>query len=189
MRYRALIRLARGDVAGALADIENATERSRLIRDPQDILPALSWRSLCLALTGDAAGATAALAELAEVEVGDEDLETMGPSSVVPAFALLELGRRHDIPRQVALGRTTNPWHDTVRAMGAGELVGAADILGGIAGRSFEAHLRLRAAAELRSRGRVGDADTQLRRALAFYRGVRATAAIREGEALLAVAS
>jgi hypothetical protein len=51
------------------------------------------------------------------------------------------------------------------------------------------AHARLRAVEQLLAEGRRAEADEQLRRSLAFWKSVRATRYIREGEALLAAAS
>jgi hypothetical protein len=48
---------------------------------------------------------------------------------------------------------------------------------------------RTRAAEQLVNEGRCADADEQLGRALAFWRGVGATRYVREGEALLAASA
>ena len=48
---------------------------------------------------------------------------------------------------------------------------------------------RLRAAEVLVEAGRRAEADEQLQRALAFFRSVRATRYIRQGEALLAASA
>jgi class 3 adenylate cyclase/tetratricopeptide (TPR) repeat protein len=184
-RHRALIRLARGDVPGALADIDSSSERSRLIRDPQDVIPALAWRAFCLARTGDRAGATAALEELDALGAW---VERWGPSSVLRALGLHELGRAKDVGLEEHAGPAT-PWQQAAVAIGSGELDLAADRLAAIGARAFEADTRLQAARRHREAGRLADADSQLERALAFYREVRATAAIQEGEALLAAAS
>lgn len=50
----------------------------------------------------------------------------------------------------------------------------------------LEAFFRLRAAEAFVAEDRRAEADEQLRAALAFYRGVRATRYVREGEELLA---
>ena len=55
--------------------------------------------------------------------------------------------------------------------------------------KSLEANVRLLAARNLSAEGRNAEAEAHLTQALAFYRGVGATAAVREGEALLAAAS
>ena len=63
------------------------------------------------------------------------------------------------------------------------------DLFGEIGSLPDEALARLRAAEKLVAAGRHAEADEQLARALAFWRSVRATRYIREGEALLAEAS
>ena len=82
-----------------------------------------------------------------------------------------------------------SPWREAALAVARGDLVGAADLLRELGAATFEAHARLRAARRLAEEGRRAEASTQLSAALAFYRGVAATAAVREGEALLAAAS
>src|SRR5206468_8252412 len=89
-RNRALIRLARGDRGGALDDIDAGTRQSRAIRDPQELIPALSLRAFCLARIGDVSGAESALAELATARAETEQSGVYGPSVVVLAHALVE---------------------------------------------------------------------------------------------------
>jgi hypothetical protein len=61
--------------------------------------------------------------------------------------------------------------------------------MAGLGSVSFEMFYRLRAAEALVAEGRRAEADEQLRPALAFYRSVRATRYVQEGEALLAVSA
>jgi hypothetical protein len=67
--------------------------------------------------------------------------------------------------------------------------VEAAEVLRATGAGTFEAHARWHAARRLAAQGRRSDAEAQLASALAFYRGVRATWYVAEGEALLAAAS
>ena len=108
---------------------------------------------------------------------------------MVAAFALLELGREAELLGSVEELGSPTPWREAALAVARGDLVGAADLLHELGAATFEAHARLRAARQLAEEGRRAEASTQLASALAFYRGVAATAAIREGEALLAAAS
>ena len=55
--------------------------------------------------------------------------------------------------------------------------------------RMTEAFARLRAAEQLLAEGRRAEADDQLHESLAFWRSVRASRYVREGEALLAAVS
>jgi hypothetical protein len=66
------------------------------------------------------------------------------------------------------------------------DLLGCADALAELGQASQEAYLRLRAGAQLLGGGRIEEGVDQLERALAFYRGVRATRFIAEAESLLA---
>ena len=185
---RGYVRLARGEEAGALEDMEIALRDSRAIRDPQALVPALSYLAFVRASAGDAEAATAALAELA-VTNRELDAPLHGISVVVAAFALLELGREAELLGSVDELGSPTPWREAALAVARGDLVGAADLLHELGAATFEAHARLRAARQLAEEGRRAEASTQLASALAFYRGVAATAAVREGEALLAAAS
>jgi len=185
---RAHVRLAHGDVDGARADADLAARDSRAIRDPQALIPSLSSRVFILARTGDVAETERALAELADARHGLES-EPAGAWVVDIAFALLELGREAELVAEgEGLGPRT-PWRAAALAVGRGDLAGAADTLGTIGAATFEAHARLTVAGRLSAAEKRADAEGQLARALAFYRGVGATAAVREAEALLAAAS
>jgi tetratricopeptide (TPR) repeat protein len=186
-RCRALIRVERGDEHGALEDIDAGMLQSRSIRDPQDFVPALAWRAFCLIRLGDDAGALSALDELEDLRTDAERTELYGPSSVLLAHVAVGLGRELNL---VGAGtRPLTPWQEAGVAILSGDLAGAADQLGAVGARAFEARARLEAARALREEGRSRDAEAQLAQALAFYGGVGATAAVREGEALLAAAS
>ena len=125
---RGYLRLARGEEAGALEDMEIALRESRAIQDPQALLPALSCLAFARARAGDAEGATATLGELA---VTSRELEASpnGPWVVILAFALLELGREAELVERIeGLGPPT-PWREVALAVARGDLVGAADLL------------------------------------------------------------
>jgi predicted ATPase len=189
-QVRALVRLARDDVRGAVEDGNSAAEMARTIRDPQSIFPALTTCASCAVSAGDTAGATAVVEELFERL---SDLESSSafvePWVTELAFALLELGRESEIlERESMLGLRT-PWHDAALAVARGELVAAADILRSTGSATLEAHARLCAARRFSADGQHAEAAAQLTSALSFYRSVGAVAAVREGEALLAAAS
>ena len=167
--------------------MEIALTDARAIRDPQALLPTLGFLAFVRARAGDAEGATAALAELAGTSRALE-APPDGTWVAVVAFALLELGREAEL-RETVGEVGSPPWREAALAVARGDLVGAADVLHEIGAATFEAHARVRAARRLAEEGRRAEASTQLSAALAFYRGVAATAAVREGEALLAAAS
>jgi tetratricopeptide (TPR) repeat protein len=185
-RCRALLRVERGDAPGALEDIDAGLVQSRAIRDPQDLVPALGSRAFCLLRLGDDDGARSSLDELDGLQRGSEQMEAFGPSAVLLAHVAVRLGRDLELAEE---GVKPTPWHEVATAILAGDLAGAADQLQALELKTLEALTRLEAARVLRMARQTAEAEAQLTRALAFYRSVGATAAIREGEALLAEAS
>ena len=179
---RALVRLSRGDLTGALDDAGRAAERARAIRDPQLLYPTLAqaaWveleagnESVARTLTEDvstkrlslSASSTFFAPLLERLGVGDEFLE----------FA-------RDIARPHA-------WIEAAEAYLRGDFLGAADAYAPISAVD-EAYARLRAAGELAAEGRRAEADEQLRRSLGFWRSVGATRYVAEGESLLAASA
>jgi len=177
-RYvRALVRLAREDDEGAIADSARLVEIAEMLPDPQVAQPSLVARARVLVETGRAAEA-AALLDSAGGRIGREGL---GLSDL--AIVTAELGRS-------PAGLTSLARHGRLAAAAeavlAGDYARAADLYGGIGSRPDEADARLRAAAALVESGRRAEADAQLGAALAFYRSVGATRYVRKGEQLLA---
>ena len=83
----------------------------------------------------------------------------------------------------------TTPWRTAAASYVSGDYSAAADVYAEIGALPEEAYARLRAAEALVGEGRSAEADAELKRSLAFWRSVGATAYVREGEALLAEAS
>jgi len=176
----AQIRYARGDTAGALDDGERSVASGRAAQDPQSLAVLITHARLLIAEGRNEEAVTLA----------NESLQTgFLPYNVVydAAWVVHKLGPES---LSVPLPETHEPWRSVVNAPLQGDLVGVADRLGDLGLRSRRSpHTRLRAARELVSAGRRGEADEQLRRALAFYRMVGATRYVREGEALLAASA
>jgi len=186
---RAQIRLARGDASGARQDADLCADLARRVKDPQALVPALATLAFCASATGDAAASRAALAELVTAErSGVDEVDAVGPAVVLVAFALLELGMESEFHRGAPKSSRPTPWFEAALAVADGDLVRAADILQSFGAVALEAHARLRAAQRLAREGRRADAADQLAAALAFYRSVRATGAVREAEELLPAA-
>jgi class 3 adenylate cyclase/tetratricopeptide (TPR) repeat protein len=185
---RALIRVARGDSVGALADSEHALELGRTAQDPQVLLPVLAFRSKILLTAGRQSEATAAL---------DELLALLGPStssfvaywSTALVVVLAALGRSTDLEAVVKNKTGSTRWLDAARAYSAARFQDAADIYAEIGSLPDVAFARLRAAEALIGAGRRAEGDAQLQQALAFYRSVGATAYIREAESLFAASA
>jgi len=181
---RGSIRLARADLAGALADAAAAVELAKLT-GYIDQLPALAFHARALLAGGRDQEAEAAAGQLLAV------LEERGVLPMDPdwsgnlAVALHALGRGDELTRLVAHARTPTRWLQAAAALVVGGFERAAELYEAIGSRPDEAFARLRAAEQLLAAGRRGEGEAQLRRALAFYRRVGATAYLREGEALL----
>jgi len=175
---RGLIRLARDDVAGALADADAALVRAREVRDPQLLHPVL----------GDAARIYFDAGRQSQAEEVVAELAAVGPAShetfVTFAIALGELGRTDDVLAFLDDAALQTPWEEAVRAYVASDFVRAADLLEEIGDRSSGAYVRLRAAEQFAADGRLAEAEVQLAGALSFYRSVSATFFIRRAEAL-----
>ena len=176
---RARIKVARGDVAGALADAKLGLRLGREAREPQVLHSVLAEAARVFLESGQRHEADTTADEL--VAVGPE------PSNVVTfAIVLGELGRGEDARATVERDPLHTVWVDAARAYLEGDLARTADLLAEIGHLSDEAYVRLRAAERLVGEGRRAEADEQLERALAFYRSVGATRYIQEAEALLA---
>jgi hypothetical protein len=81
------------------------------------------------------------------------------------------------------------PWLEAGRSAATGDFGRAAEVYEEIGARGAEAQARLLAAEALIAKGRRAEADTELARALAYFRSVRATAYTSRGEALLAASA
>jgi class 3 adenylate cyclase/tetratricopeptide (TPR) repeat protein len=183
---RGRIRISRGDVRGALVDAERSLERGRLGKDPQTLFPALAFA----AFAHHCAGASGAAEALADELMALDPFDHHVPHPISPAFdlawVLLALGRASDLGNALASAAKPTLWLEAAGAIVAGDLVGAAERYVRIGSVANEAFTRLRAAEQLLAEGRRAEADVELQKALEFYRSVRATRYIREGEALLA---
>jgi DNA-binding SARP family transcriptional activator/class 3 adenylate cyclase len=177
---RAWIRLARGDLSGALEDSAAGLGFARRTKDASTCCQALALRARVLAEAGRQDEA---------VEIADEALELAMKPGILASFwtadladALHELGRRDDVAAREAQRATR--WLVAARHLLAGSHVEAAESYAVIGARPEEAKARLRAAAALAGAGRHAEADRELGRALAFYREVGADAYLRAAESL-----
>jgi hypothetical protein len=181
---RALIRQARGDAAGALADVRKGIASSRAAKDAQMLVPTLAAGADVLARERHVPEARAALAETLQV------CRTL--ERVYWAFAIWLVWPVLDLDASRAFADVFEPfldedvWTGTAVAAWRGDLLGAAEAFEGFGARALEAEARVRAAGQLRTLGDAARADAELHRALAFFRGVGATRRVRDAEALLA---
>jgi tetratricopeptide (TPR) repeat protein len=187
--WRGMVRVARGDLEGAEDDAERALELARPAKDPQVILSAFPMAAVIFLSAGNEARAGETLDEiLAEVR----RLPQLGFGTTWAhgwVWVARALGRSDEALAALRDEPLQTPWVDAALAVAAGDFRRAADVMAGLGSVPFEMFYRLRAAEALVAEGRRAEADEQLRPALAFYRSVRATRYVQEGEALLAVSA
>lgn len=184
---RGFIRLARGDVSGALDDGAKDLAQWRGTNDPQAIVPALGVNAYFAIETGSADTAQSLLAEFIELRKGLGGTPGFAASSPV-VWAAIGAGYADEFrdavraSRPLALGGSCGG--DARRRVGR-----AAAMYERIGSRPSAAFARLRGAEDLASSGRRSEADRELAEALAFYRSVGATRFLRQGEALLSASA
>jgi class 3 adenylate cyclase/tetratricopeptide (TPR) repeat protein len=172
---RADIRLARGDVAGAIEDVHDALALAREAKDPQALVPSIAFA----AFVSLAAGGTADAARYAEEVLSfDSALLDVGPTLHYVAWVLADLGRGEELSEALSRTARSGPWRDAARAIATGEFARAAAIYHDIEAVPWEGHAHLRAA-------QAGDPDADLERAIDVFRQTTATAYRAEAEQLL----
>jgi class 3 adenylate cyclase len=176
--FRSVIRFARDDVEGALADIDAVLLGPS---DPQSRALPLSAASRIYTELGDPRAAETSL-QVLEIGFGmtPEPLSTAFLSSIDVPDAV------RDRLVEVIEAYATSPsrWVTGARAALEGRFLDAAEIYAGMPFVGVEADVRQRAAEELVAEGRLADAEEQLELALAFWRSVGATRYIRRAEQL-----
>jgi len=177
--WRGRIRLARGDLDGALADSAAALELARRTADPMALNPACAFRACALLAAGREGAARAMTGEL---------LAGLGGSlpgaelSADLGTALASLG--HPLALLDRCGLPPSPWLGAARALIVGEPGRAADLYARIGARPEEAGARLAAARLALAAGHPTQAEADLDAAARFYREVGAHARLAEAKAL-----
>jgi tetratricopeptide (TPR) repeat protein len=174
---RAIVRLARDDLDGALEDIRKVVSLAQRAGDPQQRVPWLAQSARLLVDAGRREEARGVAREALEPA-------SMQWALVDVALVVDELGYATELAELLEDVAQTR-WITAMRALLRNDFVEAADTLGEIGSADLEALARLRAAKRLVADGCHAEADEQLQLALAFWRSVRATRYIREAEALL----
>jgi class 3 adenylate cyclase/tetratricopeptide (TPR) repeat protein len=169
---RGRIRIARGDVEGALRDAAQALVFARPAKDPQALLPSLAFAVEAYVAAGRREQAAQLARELLD-GVGESLYAATWVAPAAPAFADLGLG--HQLAERLGRHGAVSRWVAAARAILDGDSQAAAEIYAAIGALPEEAGARLRS----------GEPE-HVQRALAFYRSVGATACVRRGEALLA---
>jgi hypothetical protein len=166
------VRAARGDTAGALADAMRMLELSRASGDLQALGPALSAAAFATFAAGKRDECVLLVEELTST-VNWGSLFTyywLAPLGAV----LYALGRGDQLVRAAGEMTVRTPWLEAGAAAASGDFTGAAAVFDRIGAQPDAAYARLCAGEEVE-------------RALDYFRSVRATAYIREAEALLAL--
>ena len=151
---RALIRLARGDQAGALEDSEYVVALAGEAKDPQVVHPALAIHSRILLEAGRTADAARFADELLR-------LLALGKTGFISYWGISlgvvlgALDRADEVEPAIA-GRTETRWQNAVLAYAAGDLEGSAGLLDEMGAVVDAAYARMRAAEALAESGRAG---------------------------------
>jgi class 3 adenylate cyclase len=176
-RFRAAIKLARGDDEGAIHDIELSLDAAHRAKDPQALYPACAEAGHIYMELGDPGRARGPAEEFLAGIAGGPDIGYADTVLHLLSWALTRLGRGEECAAALE-PYAQFPWARIGIAFAHGDPAAAADACAEIGALTSEAFCRLSAA-------RAGDL-AQLEPALAFYRSVGATRYIREGESLLA---
>jgi tetratricopeptide (TPR) repeat protein len=187
--FRGLIRLGRGDNAGAVKDAERGAELARGIGDPQALHSVLAMASFIFGLTENDRRARETVREALDAFRGLHHVGFVAVEMHHLAWAAREVGAEDELLPVIARWPFRSLWAQVAEAVAGGDFRGAAGVVALTGAVNSEAFYRLRAAAQLVDEGRRAEADEQLRPALAFYRSVGATRYVREGEALLAASA
>jgi class 3 adenylate cyclase/tetratricopeptide (TPR) repeat protein len=187
--YRAWVRVARDDLAGALDDSAFVLEVARRAEEPQSVFPSLNTRAYVLDAAGEREEAHRLMIELLDAvhEVKGGGLPFGAPGDMVDA-QLRILGRKRAL--ELLTGwRYDTPWLVAGRALVEEQFDRAAELYASTGSVPDVALVHLRAAQKLATAGRRADADGHLREALSFYRSARAKRFVREAEKLLAASA
>jgi class 3 adenylate cyclase/tetratricopeptide (TPR) repeat protein len=184
---RGWIRALRGEITGALEDLEDALAKARSMEDPQGMYPALAVSAFVHAEAGDRDRATELLTELAD-RWSEREMAYGAPCDMaVVWFDRLgtDVWRQkydHDAAVQTA-------WLEAGRALADEDFVHAVEVYERTGAVIDVAAAQLYAARKLVESGRRAEADAYLHPALSLYRSLGATQRVRQGEALLAASA
>jgi hypothetical protein len=177
---RTKLRIAQGDVDGALRDSARGLELSRAVKDPQALHPALTMHAWALLESDRSSEAGAVLDELlaAKPSLGDVYIHELG-------LVMWRAGRGEEYV-EAAKQAAPSVWLEAGVATAAGRFEDAARIYAEMGALGDEALVRLAVAEAAAAEGRRDEAERQSRLALEFFRGAGATEYVRRGEELLA---
>ena len=177
--WRGRIRLARGQVDGALEDGSRALELARESGDRLNLDPARAFRARVLLATGGRGEAARLVDELLESLPGRLLKPDLG---IDLAVDVVELGRPPEALDDVLPSR----WLEAAQSFVAGNPRQAAELYATIGSRPDEAYARLEAARQLIVAKQAVEANSELAIAIAFYREAGASAHLAQAKQLLA---
>ena len=181
---RAVIRLSRGDLEGALDDTARTLELARTSDEPHVVWSAIAVRAWMLSEAEEKEEAARLLDEI----LADERVPPSGRLFRGHPLALWVAhrgGRAAELVDWLEVGLVLRSrWIEAAEAFAAGDLVRVADLYGEGGHGPLEAFIRLRAAESLAATGRRAEAEAQLEPALAYFRSVDSTWFAREAESL-----
>ena len=167
---RACIRLARGDLAGAAEDREFVLEHAYRVKDPQRLLPSLAATAMSLVLLGKQDEARTVAEET--IALARENVDMTSAANLLVMVAG-RLGVRDELREVVELS-PGGPWKDLTRAGAEGDLERVGDLYAGFGAPTLEAYARLFGGEEAIAGGRRAEGESEIGRALVFYRSVGA---------------
>jgi class 3 adenylate cyclase/tetratricopeptide (TPR) repeat protein len=189
LRVRALIRLGRGDLEGAQADVGVALERARDGRDPQILYPPIVVSALVAVAQDDDASAELHVNELFALWYARPNQHPRASWIVDLARVLQEFDRGDDLVAALQQVKRPMLWAQAAKALASGQPERGVELFQEIGSRTYEMVARTQAGEALAAEGRRAEADVHLRAAAAFWQSVGATRYLLETEALLAAAS
>jgi class 3 adenylate cyclase/tetratricopeptide (TPR) repeat protein len=185
---RANVLAARDRPDDALEEIREVVALSRPTMDAQTVWPSLVILSRLAHQRGFREEAEASMNEVTDSIAASESAGDAQEWHIELALALLDADRSQEAT-EIVERLPAGVWRDVCDAMLDARYVAAADLLEATGEQPLQAQARLRAATQLVSEGRLGEAHAQLERARAFWRTVGATAFLRDADTLLAAAS
>jgi hypothetical protein len=184
---KARIALARGD-SKAFDYAGRALAVGRLVKDPQVVYPTLALEARAKVAEGRLSEARGLVDELFASWSGAPETLLASHLQSFPdlVVALRAVGRGQEFAEIAERAMLKTKWLEAATTFVSGDFLRAAAIYEGTGSLPDEAYARLRAAEALLGAGNRAEGDSELQRALSFYRSVDARAYLREGEALLA---
>jgi class 3 adenylate cyclase len=181
---RGRMRLAQGDVDGALSDHLRSEALTREKQDPFQVAGALALRAALHVECEELDAARGLIGEITDLVRAHGVTGALGPLALVAD----RLGVVDELRRAVehAAGPQNVPWRTTLLLILDEDLRGAAEIYAAMPNPNMEAESRLEAGERLIAAGERDAGEAELRKAIDFYTSVDATHYVARGESLLA---